>query len=117
MAHFKENYQHGKKKNCTITNQTMATIYDNKNPLRQFNVRKKIKVILSWLFFDVQSHLFLVSASAPPRRPPPPPPPWGLGILGGGVPSGSLNLNSTSDQKMPFSLPLSDLAFKIRTRT
>lgn len=53
----------------------MATIYDNKNPLRQFNVRKKIKVILSWLFFDVQSHLFLVSASAPPRPP--------LHLLGG----------------------------------
>ena len=29
VVHFKENDQHGKKKNCTITNLTMARIYDN----------------------------------------------------------------------------------------
>ena len=48
---------------------------------------------------------------------PPPTPPGGLRILGGGVPPGSLNLNPTSDQKIPFSLPFLDLASKIRPRT
>ena len=36
-----------------------------------------------------------------------------LGILGGGVPPGSPNPDPISDQKMLFSRPFSDLAFKI----
>ena len=38
VAHFKENDQHGKKKkNCTITNQTTATIYDTRNTFIHFH--------------------------------------------------------------------------------
>jgi len=47
---------------------------------------------------------FLVISSVPP-----PTPPGGLRILVRGVPPGSLNLNPTSDQKVPFSLPFLDL--------